>query len=191
MADQQQDVLEALSSEHRGIERAWSLAETDDRSVEADQRLGELDREELVAMVVRHFVAEEQYLLPLVRRELSDGDALADDGFAQNRTCENALRLLEDDKLDPSQLEEAMDQARRILADHIRVQERTLFPALAQKVGRDELVALTDDVLGVEQIAPDRPRRVASDSPAVSKAETLVQGFVDHVRDALTRYGQR
>jgi hemerythrin superfamily protein len=177
-----ESIDDVLRSDHAAILEAAAALRTNTDT----EAVGELFAQ-LCADVVRHFVAEEQYLWPLARRELADGDTLADDGFEQNRTCERALRLLEDDDLSADQLEQAMTEVRLILTDHVRGQEQTVFPALADKVEHAELVRLTDEVLGVEQIAPSRPRRVASESPAVSRAETVVEGFVDHLRDVFSR----
>jgi hypothetical protein len=51
------------------------------------------------------------------------------------------------------------------------------------------LLALGEQVLGVEMLAPTRPRTIASSSPTINKMTSLVEGFIDHVRDSYSKRG--
>jgi len=53
----------------------------------------------------------------------------------------------------------------------------------------ERLAHLGDEVLGAEQLAPTRPRSIAPSSPRLNKVASLVEGFVDHVRDHYTHRG--
>jgi hypothetical protein len=139
--------------------------------------------------VVRHFVAEEQYLLPLVRERLEDGGALSEAAFDEHRRVEDELRRLED-------LEHSTTAARPVLADieaalrrHIAGQDADVFPALRAGCDPGELHHLAGEILGSEQLAPTRPRLVRADSARVNKLLSLVAGYVDQVRDAYTHRG--
>jgi hypothetical protein len=190
-----QTALELLHSDHQAI--LALLDRADARVAQALADPARLDtgepasddlREELVIEVVRHFVAEEQYLYPLVRDRLPGGAELADTGFANHRACEHAMRDLEDPLADAHHLATALAAVRRLLEEHVAGQHR-LFMLLAAEVDRSELVELAGRLLGAEQLAPTRPRAVALENPALNKLSSLVEGFIDHVRDTYERRG--
>ena len=180
---QESDIFDVLESDHR------ALIELLSESAVGDDALSPSHCERLVMQVVRHFVAEEQYLLPLVRDQLPGGEQASEVAFDQHRVVEDQLRRLED-------LEHSADRARPILneidvaiRDHINTQHEQLFPALRESCDPSQLRRLADEVLGAEQLAPTRPRAVRPESAAVNKVVSLVAGYVDHARDAYSRRG--
>src|SRR5580704_17774315 len=84
-------MLDALDSDHRAI---TELLDDPANAVHTDEAMAR--REQLVIDMVGHFVAEEQYLYPTVREQLSDGQARATSGFGADREIENQLKALED-----------------------------------------------------------------------------------------------
>jgi hypothetical protein len=169
-------IVSILRSDHRSIANAL-----DDERLPTPSEGGHTMREELVAELVRHFVAEEQYLLPAVRAHVPDGDAIADRHFDRDRRIEGQLRQLEED-LDAEQLVALTRQLAASFAAHVSEQE-TLFADLERSCPATTLAELGDGVLGAEQLAPTRPRYVAPENPAVNKVTSLVEGFIDQVRD--------
>ncbi|MEO6702392.1 MAG: hemerythrin domain-containing protein [Jatrophihabitantaceae bacterium] len=184
-------ILDVLASDHRAVLElldqldAESAAALNGSGTDADVRL----REQLVIELVRHFVAEEQYLLPLVRDGLVEGDRLADAALESDRHCEHALRALENPQADAEYLAVALATIRRQVMAHVAGQQDQLFPALDRQVDRNQLIALAEQVLGAEQLAPTRPRLLAASNPALNKFSSLVEGFIDHVRDSYTHRG--
>ena len=177
----EQTLLEVLTSDHAAI---MDLLEQVDghRVAEASRR------EQLVIQTVRHLVAEEQHLWPLVRRQLPHGAELSDSAFAAHRAIEDSLRGLENPHADREFLAVALATVRRQLLEHVTEQQEQLFPHLAAQVDRAELLRLSDEAVGAEQLAPTRPRTVAPENPALNKVSSLVEGFIDQVRDS---YGHR
>jgi hemerythrin len=178
-----QSIVDALRSDHRAI--ATQLADA----------IGEIDpidaaaaREELVMMLVRHFVAEGQYLYPTVRDELEDGEALADGGLEADRACEHQLKRLEDDELGPDHVAETLSVVQAWLIDHVARQEAQ-FAALAGVCSAEQLAELGEGVRGAEQLAPTRPRSVAPTNVPANKVVSLVEGFIDQVRDHYSKRG--
>ncbi|MGX7677846.1 hemerythrin domain-containing protein [Jatrophihabitans sp. DSM 45814] len=178
-----QTILEVLTSDHRGIR---SLLETCRTSVSSEN--GQAERELLVSELVRHFVAEEQFLYPLIRDNIDGGDAIADDAFHADRRGEKAMRSLEDHDETIDEVTRSLDSLDAQLAEHIRLLETELFPQLAGKLTPEELRELGDQALGAEQLAPTRPRRFATESAPLNKVASAVEGWVDKVRDS---YGHR
>ncbi len=179
-----QDIFDILDSDHRAIlglvDRAGAEHEPDELAALCEQ---------LVMEVVRHFVAEEQYLLPLVRARLAGGEKHSDDAFAEHRAVEDELRKLEHAERDPGAVHPLLAKVRAGLKAHIARQHDSLFPALRASVERLELDRLADEVLGAEQLAPTRPRELRPESPAANKLLSYVEGWVDRVRDSFSRRG--
>ena len=69
----QQDLIEAIVTDHREVEAVFAEIE---RSGDARNRRELV--EHVIVELVRHSVAEEQYLYPTAREVLADGDELAD-----------------------------------------------------------------------------------------------------------------
>lgn len=169
-------LLEVLRSAHRSIGEALA-----DPQLTSPGEHGATLREQLVAELVRHFVSEEQYLFPTVRKRLPEGDALADRGFDRGRAMEAQLRQLEDTD-DLPRMVEVLGEIRASFARHVEEQEAE-FSLLAEACTDAELAELGEGVLGAEQLAPTRPRSVAPEAPALNKVVSLISGFVDQVRD--------
>jgi hypothetical protein len=181
---QPQTIIGALCSDHRAIQALLA----DPVALEHDED-GLTAREEIVIELVRHLVAEEQYLYPTVRDHVSGGGDIADLGFAAGRSCEAALRPLEDDALTAAQTVAALDEVSRLFALHITAQEDTVFPVLERDLDPELLIELGDGVRGAEQLAPTRPRHVAFAAAGLSKVSSFVTGYIDHVRDYYSRRG--
>lgn len=179
-----QDVFDVLDSDHRALLELAAAGVGSDVDGPTPAQC-----DQLTMAVVRHLVAEEQYLLPLVRDRLDEGDGLSAAELDEHRSIENKLRTLEN-------VEHSQVHARRLLLDvaellgqHVTRQQDELFPALRLRCDEVERRQLASEVIGVEQIAPTRARIVHPESPSVNKVVSLVTGFVDRTRDAYTHRG--
>jgi len=184
-----QDLLDVLASDHEAMVEL--LDRLHPAEIEAATAPPESQRQQLVIDVVRHLVAEEQYLWPLVRHRLDGGDQLAETAFADDREIEHALRGLEHPDADAQYLGVVLAGVQRLLAEHVREQAEQLFPQLRATVEADELVRLADEAVGAEQVGPTRPRLLHPENAALNKASGLVEGFIDHVRDTYRHRGAR
>jgi hypothetical protein len=178
-----QSMTSALRSDHEAI-AGWM----DDSAALGDTVEAAAERERVVMNLVRHFVAEEQYLYPEVRDYIDGGDELADTSFAADRAVEVKLRQLEDPNLTTRLLTDLWVDVRAGFAAHVERQV-PMFAALESACSAERLAHLGDQVLGAEQLAPTRPRTVAPSSPRWNKVASLVEGFVDHVRDHYAHRG--
>jgi hypothetical protein len=181
-----QTLVEVLRSDHRAIS-----AELADPVAAAPGDAGATARVELVMGLVRHFVAEEQHLYPALRARVEGGEALAEEEFTAARACEAELRRLEAHDVTADQLAGLLAGIARRFAEHVAHQDETAFPRLEAAANRVELVELGAAALGTEQLAPTRPRHLASENPGVNRLAGLVEGFVDRLRDFYTARGVR
>jgi hemerythrin-like domain-containing protein len=168
---------EVLRSDHAAILRG--LAEL--RASRDHAATSELF-EQLCADVVRHFVAEEQYLLPAVRRHLDDGEQLSDEEFAEHERIEKILRRLDDDDEQP--VDATIVELERALDHHVDRQESTLIPRVVAALDAESLAELGEGALGAEQLAPTHPRTIVVKSATLSKLTSWVAGLVEKSLDA-------
>lgn len=175
-------IVEVLRSDHASITELF----TEPRLTDPDEH-GTALREQLVTELVRHFVAEEQYLLPELRERVTDGRAVADAAFARDRGIEKQLRALEHDH-DAQRLAQIVADVRTAFAAHVSEQDGE-FQVLTASTPPERLTELGLDALGAEQLAPTRPRSVAPESAAASKVTSLVEGYIDKARDYYSRRG--
>jgi hypothetical protein len=175
-----QSILDGLRSDHQAI--VGMLA---DPAATTDT---EAQREQLVMTLVRHFVAEEQYLYPAIREHLDGGTALVDSWFTRDRSCELKLKLLEARDQTVEQHASVWREVTELFTAHVQAQE-AVFPQLTATVDTAELARLGVGIRGAEQLAPTRPRSVAPEPAAANKVASLIEGFVDHVRDTYSHRG--
>ena len=170
---------EVVRSDHAAIlAAAVALRTNSDPAATADLFSG------LCADVVRHFVAEEQYLLPAVRDRLDGGRQLSDEAFAEHEHIEHLLKDLDDDDTTDERLAAALTAVESALREHVSAQESTVLPALVAALDRAELDRLGEGMLGAEQLAPTHPRTIVVRSVTLSKLTSWLTGLVEKGLDA-------
>ena len=73
-------------------------------------------------------------------------------------------------------------------AEHVASQD-IVFTELAAVCTPEKLDELGDGVIGAEQLAPTRPRLLAVELSGPNKIISLVEGYIDHVRDYYSKRG--
>jgi iron-sulfur cluster repair protein YtfE (RIC family) len=97
MADQQRDVIEVLEQDHREVEEMFSELESlQGASREEDKARRKAVTEQVTIELVRHSVAEEVLVYPMVEREVSAEEA--EHAREEHAEAEETLQQLE--KLD-------------------------------------------------------------------------------------------
>src|SRR5579859_6037867 len=147
MAENDRDVIEILTHDRREVEdmfgKLTSVTDPGERRQIADQITIEL---------VRHSVAEEQYLYPAVRERVPDGDAIADKELSDHAEVEHVLKRLETADPDSDDFAALTGQLIRMVSAHVKDEEHALFPALAGHADPADLRLLGQQV----QAAKDR-----------------------------------
>jgi hemerythrin superfamily protein len=137
--------------------------------------------------LVKHSVAEEVHLYPLIRQVLPDGDQLADHEIEEHAEVEQLLKDLEG--LDPSDTDyqRKLDKVIEDVSHHAEEEESTVFPQLRDQCTEEQLRELGDKVRRTKAIAPTRPHPSAPDTPPGNLLAGPLAGMVDRVRDAFSR----
>ncbi|SEP88308.1 hemerythrin domain-containing protein [Streptomyces radiopugnans] len=180
------DIIQELSTDHREVEELFGRIEAmpvgDARRKEfADQAVMEL---------VRHSVAEEQYLYPAVRELLPDGDEIADKEIEEHSAAERTMKAMEGRGADDPEFDRLVAELMTEIRSHIADEERNLFPRLRQAATQEQLDKLGDKARTAKKTAPTRPHPSAPDTPPANKVMDAGAGMVDRLRDALTGRGK-
>jgi hemerythrin-like domain-containing protein len=176
----QQNIVDDIITDHREVEEVFG---------EIEKGAGGNKRDlvdHVIAELVRHSVAEEQYLYPVARRVLADGDTMADHELEEHAEAERVMKSLEDtDPKDPE-----FDELTRKLIDavrhHIEDEENDLLPKLREACEPGELRELGEKFEKSKKMAPTRPHPSAPDRPPANKVLGPGVGLIDRMRDALT-----
>lgn len=139
---------------------------------------------EIVPLLSRHAVAEEQVLYPAVR-ELEDGDLLADHAIEEHQVVKEALSRLERGKPDDSGWESSLTTVMEEVRLHANNEEADLLVRLREKVGDDRMRELGEAFREAKDKAPTHPHPHAPSTPPANVVAGAVAAPVDKLRDKL------
>ncbi|MGD9482605.1 hemerythrin domain-containing protein [Streptomyces sp. TRM70308] len=180
------NVIDELTTDHREVEELFGRIEAlppgdGQRKTYAEQATIEL---------VRHSVAEEEYLYPAVRKHVPGGDSIADKEIADHAEVEQVMKDLERCEADDPEFDRLVGKLMAEVREHVRDEEENLFPALRASTTPDELDQLGEKVRTAKKTAPTRPHPAAPDTPPGNKLLGPGAGMVDRLRDALSGRGK-
>ncbi|MGI5405056.1 hemerythrin domain-containing protein [Streptomyces sp. CA-135486] len=180
------DVINELTTDHR---------EVDDLFQQIEQAMpGSAERKQLADQLtielVRHSVAEEEYLYPAVRKHLQEGDALADKEIADHARVEELLKDLEGLNADDPEFNHVIVKLRTEVQAHVRDEEHNLFVQLRDACTPGDLERLGDKIRTAKKLAPTRPHPSAPSTPPGNKLLAPGAGLVDRARDFVTGRGK-
>lgn len=165
------DLITVLREDHRAVERVFDELQSRQGGLAQRSALAQ----HVITTLVRHAVAEERYLYPLVRRELPDGDARADREISEHTETERVMDDLDAVELDDHRFETLLTELIGQVRNHIEEEEHELFPRLLQAVPDDVLRELGGKVRELTTAAPGTDEQVLRSG----------KGTVDTLREAL------
>jgi hemerythrin superfamily protein len=148
------DAVTLLESDHRTVDQLF-------RRYEDLADTSPAIRREPVDRVIRelsvHAAIEEEVLYPVVRRELPDGEAMADEALREHQEAKEALRRLE--RMDPYgfEFDSAVTQLIKDVRHHVEEEEGEMFPKLRSGLSRERLTQLGGMLQEAKRTAPTRP----------------------------------
>lgn len=181
------DVIAELTTDHREVDELFEKIQTA-APVETEQKRKLAD--ELTIELVRHAIAEEQYLYPAVREHLTGGDTLADKEIADHQRVEELLKELEKCSTGDATFDQLVSRLKTEVTSHADEEERHLFTELRQACSPETLNELGDKIRRAKKIAPTRPHPSSPDTPPANKLLAPGAGLVDRARDFVTGRGK-
>jgi hemerythrin superfamily protein len=142
-ADNERDLVDVLTAEHRAVESLFADVETT-----SDRTLRQETLAAVLAELRRHAAMEERYLYPATRAHLPAGDALAAHELRERAEADAKMdRLAGLDESDP-EYEPLMSALFTDIRDHVHEEETELFPRLRAACDRETLRRLGSDAAG-------------------------------------------
>ncbi len=179
MADDK-DMISILVHDHREVEQMFVELETGQR--DPKQRRDLVDK--VITELVRHSVAEEEYLYPFTREVLPNGDQIADREIREHAEAEETMKSLEEVDATDSTFDQLLTRLMSDIRAHIEEEEDQLFPQLRAACDESRLIELGNKISQAKKVAPTRPHPSAPDKPPMDKILAPGAGLVDRIRDA-------
>ncbi|SFH27592.1 hemerythrin domain-containing protein [Modicisalibacter xianhensis] len=175
------DVVDILTADHREMTELLAQAE---HTPDADQRRDLV--ETVIAEVMRHSVAEEMYVYPVMEKHLPNGKEEADHDRQEHDEIVQVMKKLEDaDATDPQYMA-LVQELDKQLRHHADDEESDQFPSLRKHLTQDQLIDMGNKVQKAKQLAPTRPHPSAPHSELFHKSVGPGVGMIDRLRDKLT-----
>jgi hemerythrin superfamily protein len=176
-----QDAVTLLTEDHRTVEQLFADYERGLQGPEAKRQVVD----QIIRELSVHAAIEEVYFYPAVRKALSEGGELVDEGLHEHQEVKETLAALED--MDPA--DAAYDRkVASLIADvrhHVQEEEGEMFPKLRAALGAEQLVDIGRKLADGKAKAPTRPHPAAPASGPGVKLAGPAAGMVDRVRDKL------
>jgi hemerythrin-like domain-containing protein len=158
------NAVDLLSQQHREVEKLFAAFE---KAEDAEDK--EALFEEIADKLAVHTKIEEQIFYPAVREKKTEDMVM--EAFVEHTSAKRLLADLMES--DPS--EGAFDAQMKVLKEqiehHVEEEEGQLFPAAKKVLGKEELVALAQEMTALQtelegtDPRPDRPEEVAASPP--------------------------
>ncbi|CAA9547281.1 MAG: hypothetical protein AVDCRST_MAG79-2413 [uncultured Thermoleophilia bacterium] len=189
MADQQRDVIEILSQDHREVEAMFrELEDLRGRTSEEDRARRKDLVDNVTIELVRHAVAEETQVYPAVKEKVSDEEA--ERAKREHAEAEKTMKQLE--RLDPEDpsFDQELETLMREIRGHVAEEEGVMFTHMREVFSQEELEKLGGRVDAVKKVAPTRPHPMTPNDATVRLAVGPAASLFDRLRDAVSGRGQ-
>jgi hemerythrin superfamily protein len=180
--DTSDNLITVITQDHREVEAVFQELESGQGTAQHRRDLAD----HVIAELVRHSVAEEEYMYPAARTALQGGDELADHELEEHAEAEELMKEL--DGLDPTdpRFDELLGTLMSEIRHHIEEEESDLLPKLQEACSEEQLRDLGEKVVRAKAMAPTHPHPSAPDKPPANKLLAPGAALVDRMRDALT-----
>ncbi|MGW3009193.1 hemerythrin domain-containing protein [Streptomyces sp. NPDC001219] len=176
------DVVAELIADHREVEELFARFDQAPPGSEDRKRLVDA----LTIALVRHSVAQEQYLYPAVRKHLDGGHALADKALAGYARIEHLLNELQRREALDEDFEYLVRRLRTEVGAHVDDEENNLYLQVRSNVDAAVLQELGDKIRRSKKTAPTRPHLAAPDAQPAGEALAPGLELAGRVRDYRT-----
>jgi iron-sulfur cluster repair protein YtfE (RIC family) len=182
VADEDRDVIEVLEKDHREVEQIFQELEslrgaaTDEEKERRKTLTDQVTRE-----LVRHSVAEEVLVYPLVEKKVNAEEA--EHARKEHAEAEETLHRLEKLDADDPGFDEELSTLMREIRHHIEDEEGETFTQMRQAIDAEELRKLGGRVEAFKKVAPTRPHPNVPNEPLPRMAAGPAASLFDRMRD--------
>jgi hemerythrin superfamily protein len=190
MGDEQRDVIEILTADHREVEAMFTELETlmQTRS-DTDDELRKDLADQITIELVRHSVAEEVAVYPEVKRKVSEEEA--ERAKREHAEAEQTMKRLESLDADDASFELEIRKLMSEIRQHVAEEEGEMFPRMREIMTQEELTELGKRVEAIKAMAPTRPHPSVPNDPGKRLAVGPVAGLFDRLRDLASGRGTK
>ncbi len=174
---QQTDAISVLIADHRHVESLFAQAEAGARR---DETIKDIVREMSI-----HAAIEEQVFYPALRKELPDGDALADHAIEEHQEVKEILVQLDRGAGDETQ--SLLSRLTTSVREHVKEEEADLFQRIQGAIKQDQLNEMGTAMAAAKKLAPTHPHPHAPTTPPGNVVAGAAAGVIDRARDAVRR----
>jgi hemerythrin superfamily protein len=188
MGDEQRDVIEILTTDHREVEEMFGELETLMQAPgggDGERRKDLADQ--ITIELVRHAVAEEVAVYPEVKRKVSEQEA--ERAKREHAEAEKTMKALEKLDSDDPFFEQEIRKLMGEIREHVAEEEGQMFPHMREIMTPDELTELGKRVEAIKAMAPTRPHPSVPNDPGKRLAVGPVAGLFDRLRDLASGRG--
>ena len=183
------DVFEVLGCDHEAVKRILhALESSPDNSTGATEIVlagRKTVAERLIIESSAHETAEEQYLWPIVRDRLPDGNDLADQGIEQETVAKQMLNELGKLGGPEHEFDALIDTFILACRAHFEFEETRVWPGLRKVLSPDESQELGKKITKAKDRGPTRAHPRTPPTPAVLATLGPAVAVVDRLRDAV------
>ncbi|MDR7300266.1 hemerythrin domain-containing protein [Haloactinomyces albus] len=177
-----QNLVDVIIADHRAVEEVFGQLEAGTGSTEHRRQLVE----HMITELVRHAVAEEQYLYPAAREKLPGGDRIADHDLQEHTEAEQLMKQLETLETADPEFDPVLRRLIAVIRHHVEDEENDLLPRLSEACTAEELDDLGKKVVMAKGSAPTRPHPSAPNKPPANMILDSGAGMIDRLRDTLS-----
>ena len=180
-ATARRDVTEILTTDHREmIELLDQIKAASDSGRRRDLA------DALIAEVMRHAVAEEMYVYPVVEERVPNGSEMVEHDKEEHQEIVEVMKQIESLDASDASFMTRIQELEGQLRHHATDEESEQFPKLRSHIGNSELLQLGEKVEAAKKLAPTRPHPMAPHSELFHKTIGPGVGMIDRLRDKLT-----
>ncbi|MFI7579280.1 hemerythrin domain-containing protein [Kocuria sp. M1N1S27] len=175
------DVVDILTTDHREM---FELLGQIEGTPDADRRRDLADT--VIAEVMRHAVAEEMHVYPVMKKHLPGGAEEVEHDKQEHDEIVQVMKRVEGVDASDPEFMELVRELQAQLRHHIDDEESDQFPKLRAHIPAEDLVELGEKVQNAKKLAPTRPHPSAPHSALFHKTVGPGVGMIDRLRDRLT-----
>ncbi|MFC7401411.1 hemerythrin domain-containing protein [Citricoccus sp. GCM10030269] len=175
------DVVDVLTTDHRQM---LELLDQVQRTADPSERRDLADT--VIAEVMRHSVAEEMHVYPVIEEHVPNGTEEVEHDKKEHDELVDVMKELEGADAADAAFLDLVKRMQDMLDHHVHDEEDEQFPKLRAHIPAEKLRELGTKVEKAKELAPTRPHPNAPHSELFHKTVGAGVGMVDRLRDRLT-----